>query len=369
MIYKHKLSRRLALIFDSSLALAVVLSAGCAGGDAKTGFGPATDTTVSAIVLTPEKPIAAIGESVRILAYGQSEVSDSEAVQLDWEASGGTVTPGGVFRADTVGDYTVTGRTRNEAQAEQSTTVRVQQGPAVATGCTNEPGGYTTISDQPFNAVPAPFPSVDAFGWSARVSDIFNLGVQLDPTAPRSPGSVLAGHFPTGAKGGAAPFKLEKRFASHATAIYMCLWQKLDPKFTNNGNSGTKFGFIYTPYRGSQGVGPYFNMTNNPGVNMESAGGILNRNMLAQYNMLNHLGEWHRLEWLVVANTQGKADGVVRLWIDGSKALEKVDVQFFFPNQAPAFTGVTWNPTYGGGSNPVPWDMTVWVDHWYVSTR
>ena len=168
MNYKHKLSRRLALIFDSSLALAVVLSAGCGAADSKTSFSPSVDTTVSAIVLTPEKSVAAIGESVRILAYGQSEVVDSTPVQLDWEASGGTVTPDGVFRADAVGDYTVTGRTRNEAQAEQSTMVRVQQGPAVATGCTNEPGGYTTISDQPWNTLPAPMPATGPLGWSVR---------------------------------------------------------------------------------------------------------------------------------------------------------------------------------------------------------
>ena len=371
MIYKHKLSRRLALIFDSSLALAVVLSAGCAGGDAKTGFGPATDTTVSAIVLTPEKPIAAIGESVRILAYGQSEVSDSEAVQLDWEASGGTVTPGGVFRADTVGDYTVTGRTRNEAQAEQSTTVRVQQGPAVATGCMNEPAGYTTISDQGFNDLPIPGPATDGAGWSARASDIFRLKVVSDPASPRSPSSVMDGLFPQGAKGGSAPFKMWRRFERNVTAVYMCMWHKLDRNFTNNGNSATKFGFFETPYHGniSMALNHYFNLTDYLGIRLQSRGGTLNRNVMSTYNMMRHLGEWHKIEWLVISNSINAGDGVARIWVDGQQVLDASDVRYFYPGQTPAFNGVTWNPTYGGGHNPVLYDMHQYIDHWYISAR
>ena len=370
MIYKHKLSRRLALIFDSSLALAVVLSAGCGAADSKTSFSPSVDTTVSAIVLTPEKSVADIGEPVRILAYGQSEVVDSTPVQLDWEASGGTVTPDGVFRADAVGDYTVTGRTRNEAQAEQSTTVRVQQGPAVATGCTNEPGGYTTISDQPFNSTPVPFPGTDGPGWSTRASDIFRLKVVPDPTAPRSPANVMAGLFQQGSKGGSAPFKMERRFPRSVTHLYMCIWQKLTPGFTSNGNTGTKFGFLITPYgTGAQRISHYFNLVSNPGINLESGGATLNRNMKSQYGMLNHLGGWHKLEYLVISNTPGNQDGIARLWVDGVLQLDVTDVRYFFPNQTPSITGVTWNPTYGGGANPVPYDMTQYIDHWYISGR
>ena len=110
-------------------------------------------------------------------------------------------------------------------------------------------------------------------------------------------------------------------------------------------------------------------MASGPGINLQSARAILNRNIHASYDILNHLGEWHKFEYLVVANTLGNQDGAAHVWIDGNEVLSASDVQYFFPNQVPAFTGVTWNPTYGGGSNPVPFDMYQWIDHWYISVR
>jgi hypothetical protein len=149
------------------------------------------------------------------------------------------------------------------------------------------------------------------------------------------------------------------------------MWHKLDPSFTNNGNVATKFGFFTTPYTGGMpnAVNHYFNLTDYLGIRLQSNGASLNRNVMSTFNMMDHRGEWHKIEWLVVANTQDKADGVARIWVDGNKVLESTDVRYFHLNQVPAFDGMTWNPTYGGGHNPVPHDMYQWIDHWYVSAR
>lgn len=181
---------------------------------------------------------------------------------------------------------------------------------------------------------------------------------------------MLEGRFPQGHPGGRGPFKIVRNFPDPVQSVYMCIVQKLSDNFTNNGNTGTKFGFFLTPYaEGKERLNHYFNLSNRLGINLQSGGGVLNRNMPSQFSMMAHRGEWVRIEYLVVANAKGLSDGIARIWVNGRPVLNQTGVRFFFPSQEPAFTGVTWNPTYGGGSNPVPVDMFQRIGQWYISGR
>jgi hypothetical protein len=91
--------------------------------------------------------------------------------------------------------------------------------------------------------------------------------------------------------------------------------------------------------------------------------------MLSNFSLINNRGRWVKVEVLIIANTLGNADGVARMWVNGTQVLNVTNVQYFFPSQAPAFNGVTWNPTYGGGLNPVPYDMFQFIDHWRLSAK
>jgi hypothetical protein len=235
--------------------------------------------------------------------------------------------------------------------------------------CSNQPTGLNPITDNSFNVLPPyTLPGGGSLGWrtyhgSSRVK------IKTDAQAPRSSAPIAEGLFPKGQHGGGAPFNIGIRFKKVKT-LYWCVWQWLSPNFTNNGNTGTKWGFIITPYgTGSQRVNHYFNLAQNLGINLQSAGATLNRNMYTPYNMIQNAGQWHRFEFLVVANTQGKSDGIARVWVDGTIRLDQNNVRYFFPNQAPAFNGLSWNPTYGGGNNPVPYDMFQKIDHWFVSGK
>jgi hypothetical protein len=190
-----------------------------------------------------------------------------------------------------------------------------------------------------------------------------------DPDAPPEAGRIIEGRFPAGMLGGRGPFRLDRPFDEPVSAVYMCLWHKLDPEFTNNGNAGTKFGFLLTPYNaGPNSINHFYNLTDRLGVNLQSGGGALNRNLFSNYNMMANRGRWHVLEFLFVGNT-GHGDGEARIWVDGREVLNKRNVQFFFPGQRPAFTGVTWNPTYGWGLRPVPRDLYQRIGRWYISGR
>lgn len=231
--------------------------------------------------------------------------------------------------------------------------------------CLNEPPGFEPISDQRWEDGVPDVNDPDRAGWLAR-SGRARLRVVTDPDAPRAAGRIIEGTFPRGMLGGRGPFRLDRPFERSFRALYMCFWHKLDPAFTNGGNQGTKFGFFLTPYHGTSGLNHYINLTNRLAINLQSNGGKLNRNFYAQFDMMATRGRWHLLEFLLVGNS-GEADGIARIWVDGKAVLNQRGVRFFFPGQRPAFSGVTWNPTYG--RNPVPRDLYERIGRWYISGR
>ena len=323
------------------------------------------------IVLSPSSTQLVVGALQQYSVTGFLIGGGQTSVPVTYTATGGTISAGGQFSAGNApGNYTVIAKAVGANLADTASVAVVPLPPSGTTACTNEPSGYSVISNQPFNAKPPVAPAVDNFGWNLRGTDAFRVSTDVDASAPKSGPNVLRGWFQAGAKGGSAPFRATLDFGRNYQAVYVCLFTLLDPSYTNNGNTGTKFGYILSPYQsGSQKINHYFNLTNSLGINLESYGGILNRNMRSTFNLVNHRGTWHKVEFLVVGNSLGKVDGVAKMWVDGAKVLDFNDVQYFFPSQAAAFDGITWNPTYGGGSNPVPYDMYQWVDNWYVSGK
>ncbi len=282
---------------------------------------------------------------------------------LTLSCGGGELIAPAHFEADSVGASMDTVPTADSGSGHRST--------AQLIGCRNEPKGFTEVSNQPFDAVPPMHPSTDIHGWRNETRIATRMQVVSDPTAPVSRPSVIQGTFSKGAPGGSGPFKLELRLPATVTRIYSCLWTKLSGNFTNNGNAGTKFGFLETnrTVGDSSRLNHYFNLTDEMGIHLQSTPSSLNRTMHSSWRTRDHLGEWHQLEFLIIANSKGNRDGAARMWVDGTPVLDQEDVRYFKNNQDPGFTGLTWNPTYGGGPHPVPYDMYQWIDHWYVSSR
>jgi hypothetical protein len=222
--------------------------------------------------------------------------------------------------------------------------------------CANEPAGFTLLAVQHFDAVPPLYPKRDAHGWQVT-------GPKTQAAIPAKltvSGGVLTGVFPKGAPGGSGTFNLNVAFPKRS-AVYGCVFAWLDPNFTDNGNAGTKFGFLQTPYSSSTagGLNHYLNLTPKLGLNLQSYRAVLNRNM---FGKPAPRGRFFVLEYLAEGTT-------ARLWVDGVSILNVSNVNFFLPGQSPAFTGQTLNPTYGGGTNPVPYRMELKIDWWYLSGR
>jgi hypothetical protein len=239
---------------------------------------------------------------------------------------------------------------------------------AAGARCQNQPAGFASLAEVGWRDVPPRGEDVKG-RWSV-IARRDRFRVISDASVPQDSKQVMEGRFPQGSPGGSGPFRMEYGFERPVTAVYMCMWLKVSSNFTDNGNTGTKFGFLLTPYGGTNRfVNHYFNLSKRLGINLQSARATLNRLMQSSYPIARNLGEWHLVEWLTIANSLGNADGIARIWVDGRPVLSEQNVRYFFPDQTPSFTGVTWNPTYGGGRNPVPHDMFIWVGDWYISGR
>ncbi len=329
-------------------------------------------TTLTGITVAPSSVQLLVGGIQQFTATGRLSNGGTTAVSVTWFTTdpGGSVTSTGQYRGGTSpGTYLVVARQVGGSFADTAQVTLSALPPAGSNACSNEPPGLTLIFDAAWNAVPPQAPATDADGWTT-IGGRGRLSIVQDPSAPKSPQNVAAGKFPAGSPGGSAPFRFDRYFGRNVTTQYMCIFTMLDPAFTNNGNVGTKFGFLLTPYQGgSTGLNHYLNLTDRLGVNLQSVGGTMNPKMFSNFSLINNRGRWVKVEVLIIANTLGNADGVARMWVNDAQVLNVTNVQYFFPSSAPAFNGVTWNPTYGGGLNPVPYDMFQFVDHWRLSGK
>src|SRR5690349_5825501 len=104
--YRHKLSCRLALLRDLLvLLLPVAVGLTCERPLA----APTNPPPVAQIVVVPESLSVDPAQQFQFVAYGRSAAGDSTGVAVVWSTTGGTVTSGGMFTADSVaGDFLVT---------------------------------------------------------------------------------------------------------------------------------------------------------------------------------------------------------------------------------------------------------------------
>ncbi|HTE47308.1 MAG TPA: Ig-like domain-containing protein [Gemmatimonadaceae bacterium] len=241
--------------------------------------------------------------------------------------------------------------------------------------CPNEPAGFTTISDQPWDQSPAR--SVRApLGW---VDDAGNgasaLSIVTDATSPYQSANhnVIDGLFPAGMPGGGAPFYVYRPFSAveQFKNLYICVYLKHDANFDNtNGNAGTKF--LWPAGDQVQGSQTYLS---HDGPDMEfmviQQGGVdrqLRANLSAPAALMaQYRGQWVRYELEFKSNTSnGAADGALNVWINGTKTHQYTNVNWQMA-AARTWLSLAWNPTYGGGTHPVPHNQHQYMDHIHIS--
>lgn len=77
--------------------------------------------------------------------------------------------------------------------------------------------------------------------------------------------------------------------------------------------------------------------------------------------------QWYSVEQYVRLNTPGKADGVLKAWVDGYLVLDKTDIAFRHSHSLKIET--IWLDVYHGGITPSPADMALYIDNVVVATE
>lgn len=369
MSYKYKLSRRLAQIFYSFPALAITfLFAACGGGDTKSSFGPAIDTTISSIVVTPEKTIAKVGDTIHIEAYGSSEMVYNAPVEVDWQASGGSITPAGDFKADAPGVYKVSGWTRNEAHVADTVSLTVQASAGAGGGGpdrAHEPLGFTMVSFQNFD-------TKEPNGWRDRGDPWYTI-VQGSGVG----GS--AGHFgratyPVGFVGGRGPINTLYDFGgTQGKSLYASFWMRLSPNFLGSSNGVNKILHIWSggtskvvfsvTGHGTGRLSPQMRLQNigagNRGVSFNLDPNVNNKALTRD--------QWFHVEILLTGNTPGQGDGEIRWWVDGTEIGHYNDIGYAGSSTSSHWEIFSWNPTWGGPADVITSTMAIDMDDVYLS--
>lgn len=220
----------------------------------------------------------------------------------------------------------------------------------------NEPSAYTVLSDQPWDLL-------------TSLSWILQFGVAtigLDLAAPLSPPNVLTEVYAAGFQGGTAP-GTETYGVGSVHALYVGQWWKASNPWQGHNSNVNKIQFVF--------LGDGSDM---PMVMYGSPGGPYELRVIPQFagqssNWLtpnvNHvpvqLGTWHRIEWLVVEQTQtNPPNGIIRWWLDGQLIGDYNNVLFPAP-----ITEFKISPTWGGVTDVKTETDYFWFDHTHLSGR
>ena len=76
---------------------------------------------------------------------------------------------------------------------------------------------------------------------------------------------------------------------------------------------------------------------------------------------------WYCIEQYLKMNTPGKKDGVIKAWVDGRLAFEKIDIRF---RHVPTLKiEQIWLNVYHGGKKPSPYDQHVFIDNVVIARK
>jgi len=233
----------------------------------------------------------------------------------------------------------------------------------------NEPGGFICITNRAFMEREEP-------GWRTRRGETFTI--IEDRTAPVSPPRVGRARFPRGYAGGRGPINTSAELRGHKVKeLYLAFWIKLPNDFEGARSAGiNKVLHIWLDERSTvvlsaqgRGSGPLFPQMRLQNVRADHRGISFNLDPRRDAWPRMFRDRWYQIEVHLKVNTPGRADGVVEWWMDGRPAGEYRNVGFVKAGDESYWTEVSWNPTWGSPKDTAAREMSMLIDHFYVSAR
>lgn len=235
----------------------------------------------------------------------------------------------------------------------------------VAVTPTNEPAGFTKLTEHFFNTV---F-NTDGAGVGVWSADSPGFSIVQDSTAPKSPPNVAQFTYPAGFQAGSAPGHIEFDLPPNISQLYISIYMKLSANFEGQQSETNKVGFAWildhpAVFLSNQGAG-----SDSLYPTLRFQGPCCDTRAYFRQNVgtlqAMNRGQWRRWEVLLIANTPGQTNGVIRYWIDGQKVGDYTDV--WIRDTAGTWQYVYLQPIWGGTAGQVAQTQYLWVDHLYVS--
>ena len=224
--------------------------------------------------------------------------------------------------------------------------------PPPSTGWTNQPGGYSTVTDQAWDGL-------TTLGWNSMYNTNGYATIVGDATAPLSPGNVIQYKYPSGFVAGSAP-ATEWHALPSLTHAYVGLWWKASNPWQGNPTGVNKIQYLFSNSQGSIFLCMY-----------GSPGGPYELRVFPQFTVsqdvwltpnVNHvpvtLGQWHKIEWVVDYN-----GGVVKWWLDG----QLIGSYTGIPMPSTPLVEYHLTPVWGGVDGVKSETDYYWYDHVYIS--
>jgi len=356
------------------------------------GFRDTTAVVVSApatlarIAISPSSVTIGVGGLVPFVATGTLSDGTSTNVTVAWSTSGGgTISSSGLYTAGSVsGQYKVFAQVAG-GTLRDTADVFVSSTPPSAS---NEPSGFTPFAIHQLSEIPVFGRAVGGVlgSWYAYPQGNLNLTLRQDATAPQSPDSIISTRFYTGQPAGVGPVNWGGWDVANTQyrKLYFSLWIKiLGPDYENQA-TGTKVGFIAVGRDPGGGQNELFfllfNNTAQQGIfssflmelrqqGIPQPNGQIGRNLNQNVNrtMLMTAGVWHRWEAVFELNTMGQANGIFKMWIDGTQTHNYTNVTYITPTTPNGFNFFKWNPTWGGSGGTRTRTDYMYIDHVYIS--
>ncbi|HEU5218715.1 MAG TPA: hypothetical protein VFU23_08645 [Gemmatimonadales bacterium] len=293
---------------------------------------------------------------------------------VTYTTNGGSVSASGVFTAGmTAGSYKVNAACSCGLSAYADVLV---QGGALPPpppsgpvgGMPNEPAGWTTKIDTPFNTLQ------DGWVHNGSWNNPSLLRIFTDTNAPQSASAGLEIDYPIGFTDLTSPplaFKsytpsdsqyvstwvmVSKPWQYHTSAVNKLFYLGSNSTSTNDNEIGVVL-LGLSEANSHIAVGVQHPSTFNGGTML---GGNIAQPVFT-------LGVWHRIEILLIQNTGGLRNGTLKIWVDGILTTSYNNMMYNATTDA-QFNALLIHPIWGGqGSPPKAENDYIRYDHFHIS--
>ncbi len=247
---------------------------------------------VASVTLSPATASVLVGGTQQLTATLKDASGNVLSGRtISWTSSAlnvANVSTGGLVSALLAGTTTITATSEGQSgTATITVTALPPPPPPPSTGWTNQPGGYTTATDQPWDGL-------TSLGWNSIYNTNGYVTIVGDATAPLSPSNVIQYKYPSGFVAGSAP-ATEWHALPSLTHAYVGIWWKASNPWQGNPTGVNKIQYLFSNSQGSMFLCMY-----------GSPGGPYELRVFPQFSVsqdvwltpnVNHvpvtLGQWH----------------------------------------------------------------------------